>query len=107
MHTVTHMQHCTHIHEHTHTHMLKMYRTVGVETMLVIAGWAILPEPCISHYRLGYPAITSNSMQFSNLTQPISPFGKFTVDLGNPPGDLPSRYWLSIPHCICLIVPLY
>lgn len=90
-HTVTHMQWCTHIHEHTHTYtrMLKTYRTVGVETLLVIAGCTILPEPCVSHYRLGYPAITSNPTQISKLTQPISLLCTFIVDLGNPPGEQP------------------
>lgn len=87
--------------------MLKTYRTVGVEAMLVIAGWAILLELCISHYRLGYPAITSNPTQISTLTQPISLFGTFIVDLGNPPGEQPSLCGLSVPHCICLIAPLY
>lgn len=91
---------------HTYTRMLKTYRTVGVETLLVIAGWTILPEHCVSHYRLGYPAITINPTQISKLTQPLSLFGTFIVDLGNPPGEQPSSCWLSVPHCICLIASL-
>ena len=84
--------------------MLKMYRALTLGTILVMVGWAILLVFCISHYSLGYSAKPKNPNYLSDLKQPESAslFCKFIVDLGDSPGQLPSRRWLGRPHFLTL-----
>ena len=89
----------------THSPMhAKNVQSFDIGTILVIGGWVILPVFCISHYRLGYPAKPKNPNYFIDLKQPESAslFCKFIVDLGDSPGQLPSRCWLGRPHFLTL-----
>lgn len=90
---------------HTHPCMhAKNVQSFDLGTILVMVGWALLPVFCISHYRLGYSATPKNPNYLSDLKQPESAslFCKFIVDLGDSPGQLPSRCWLGRPHFFTL-----
>ena len=82
----------------------KNVQSFDTGTMLVIAGWAIMPVFCMSHYRLGYPAKPRNPNYLSDLKQPESAslFCEFIVDLGDSPGRLPSRRWLDRAYFLTL-----
>lgn len=74
----------------------KNVQSFDTGTMLVIAGWAILPVLCMSHYRLGYPAkprtpttsVTQNNqslhLSFANLLWIwVTLQGSFPPDVGS------------------------